>query len=274
MKLGFGLYRHMLNREELRFAVQCGATHLVVHYVDYFNQSDGRNPRGDQPTGGLHGWGCAGDPENLWSVGELTELRQLVESEGLVLYAIENFDPAHWHDVLLDGPRKPEQLENLKTIIRNVGAAGIHHFGYNFSLAGVYGRQKGAFARGGAESVGLSGPMDHTPMPKGMVWNMTYNPELAGAPGAEPDSRALCTHEELWSRLNDFLEAVVPAAEAAGVVLAAHPDDPPLPTVRGTPPSRLSAPHVSTPSRRKTKPEQWLGILSRHPGRNERGKSL
>jgi len=38
MKLGFGLYRHMLSRENYRFARQCGATHLVIHLVDYFNQ--------------------------------------------------------------------------------------------------------------------------------------------------------------------------------------------------------------------------------------------
>ena len=36
MKLGFGLYKHMLNEEHYKFAKQCGATHLVIHLVDYF----------------------------------------------------------------------------------------------------------------------------------------------------------------------------------------------------------------------------------------------
>lgn len=31
MKLGFGLYRHMLTEDYFRFARQCGATHLIVH---------------------------------------------------------------------------------------------------------------------------------------------------------------------------------------------------------------------------------------------------
>ena len=39
MKLGFGLYRHMLNDQHYRFARQCGATHVVVHLVDYFGQN-------------------------------------------------------------------------------------------------------------------------------------------------------------------------------------------------------------------------------------------
>jgi len=94
----------------------------------------------------------------------------------LELAAVENLDPAHWHDVLLDGPRKAEHLQNIKTIIRNVGRAGIPVIGYNFSLAGVAGRIKGPFARGGAISVGMEG-VDETPIPKGMVWNMVYDPD-------------------------------------------------------------------------------------------------
>jgi len=229
MHLGFGLYRHQLDQDHFRFARQCGATHLVVHYCDYFNQGGEENTRSDQPTGGVHGWGRAGDPNKLWSAEELTALRVTVEESGLKLYAIENFDPAHWHDVLLDGPKKKEQLEGLKTIIRNVGRAGIPVFGYNFSIAGVYGRQKGTWARGGAESVGLEGSMDHTSIPDGMVWNMRYREPVG------PGVIAPFSHEELWRRLEDFLGELIPVAEEAGVRLAAHPDDPPLPVVRETP---------------------------------------
>ena len=229
MHLGFGLYRHQLDQAHFRFARQCGATHLVVHYCDYFNQGGAENTRSDQPTGGVHGWGRAGDPNKLWSAEELTALRVTVEESGLKLYAIENFDPAHWHDVLLDGPKKKEQLEGLKTIIRNVGSAGIPVFGYNFSIAGVYGRQKGTWARGGAESVGLEGSMDHTSIPDGMVWNMRYREPVG------PGVIAPFSHEELWKRLEDFLGELIPVAEEAGVRLAAHPDDPPLPVVRDTP---------------------------------------
>ncbi len=225
MKLGLGLYRHQLDEDHFRFARQCGCTHLIVHLVDYFRSSRGNRP-GDQPVGDDAGWGLAGDPNSLWSFEELASLKRRIEEAGLELAAIENFDPAHWHDVLLDGPKKPQQLENLKTIVRNIGRAGIPVMGYNFSIAGVAGRVKGNFARGEAEAVGADGPFDK-PMPRGMVWNMVYDRN------AEPGFVPPATPEQLWNRLRDFLEALLPVAEEAGVKLAAHPDDPPMPTVRG-----------------------------------------
>ena len=227
MKLGLGLYRHQLNAEHYRFARQCGCTHLIIHLVNYFRSSRSNQP-GDQPVGDDTGWGLAGSPDQLWTFEELAAIKKEINAHGLELEAIENFDPAHWHDILLDGPKKLQQIENLKTIIRNVGKAGIPVFGYNFSIAGVAGRVKGKFARGDAEAVGMDGPLDK-PLPNGMVWNMVY--DNSAAPGNIPSA----THEQLWSRLERFLNEVLPVAEAAGVTLAAHPDDPPMPTIRGQP---------------------------------------
>ena len=227
MKLGLGLYRHMLTRANFQFTRQAGATHVVAHLVDYFKGS-AHNPKDNQPTGTGHGWGLAGDPEQLWTVEELRDLRRAVEAEGLKLEAIENFDPAHWHDVLLDGPKRNQQLENVKTILRNLGRAGIPIMGYNFSIAGVCGRTTGPYARGGAMSVGMEGPLDE-PMPNGMVWNMVYDPNAPK--GFVPP----ISSDELWRRFENFLREVLPVAEEANVKLALHPDDPPMPTMRGQP---------------------------------------
>jgi mannonate dehydratase len=223
MKLGLGLYRHMLTAENFRFAKQAGATHIVAHLTDYFRSDDSLSTA----SGGAS-WGHTDSP--LWSYEELRDLRAAINAAGLELAAIENFDPAHWYDVLLDGPRKQEQLENLKRIIRAMGKAGIPCMGYNFSIAGVWGRVNGHWARGGAESVGFIGPdgPQETPIPNGMVWNMVYDRH------APPGTIGEVTPEQIWARLAEFLQEIIPVAEEVGVRLAAHPDDPPLPTLRGT----------------------------------------
>jgi mannonate dehydratase len=223
MHVGLGLYRHMLTADNFRFARQCGCTHIVAHLVDYFQ------------GGQLHGtdatttWGVTQSP--LWTECELTNLVNRVRAAGLQLEAIENFDPAHWYDVLLDGPRRDEQLANLKTIVRTLGKVGIPIMGYNFSIAGVWGHVVGPWARGGAESVALRSAADRPqpPIPHGQVWNMIYDPN------APPGTIAPITSQQLWDRAERLLEELVPVAAEAGVRLAAHPDDPPMPTLRGTP---------------------------------------
>jgi mannonate dehydratase len=208
MNLGLGLYRHMLTPDNFRFAKQAGATHIVAHLVDYFASG----PRIPHSQSAGYGWGITRNQGKLWTVEELTALRQAIEAEGLTLAAVENLDPSHWHDVLLDGPLRDRQLEDVKTIVRNLGAAGIPVLGYNFSVAGVWGHVVGPWARGAAESVGFSaetGPAQ-TPIPNGHVWNMTYDPDAAS--GEVPET----TTDQLWARLQAFLQAVVPVAEEAG----------------------------------------------------------
>src|SRR5438132_3225915 len=204
MKLGLGLYRHMSTQDNFRFAKQAGATHIVAHLVDYFKGTV-KIPS----TNGKINWGISDNRDRLWTYEELRDLKKAINAEGLELAAIENFDPSHWYDVLLDGPYKRKQLENLKTIIRRLGKAGIPCMGYNFSIAGVWGHIQGPFARGSAESIGFSkkdGP-EETPIPLGQVWNMTYDPEAAeGTVGT-------ITSEQLWQRIGDFLKALVPVAE-------------------------------------------------------------
>ena len=222
MKIGLGLYRRMLNDDNFRFARQTGCTHIVAHLVDYFRE--GRI----HSTDATRCWGPAGDADQLWSLEELRDLKAAVNRQGLELAAIENFDPAHWHDVLLTGPRRDQQLEGLKTIIHRMGEVGIPIMGYNFSIAGVWALQELPCARGGAMALAFDNPPHQPGIPNGQVWNMIYDAQ------ASPGEVGAVSEAELWDRLRVFLEAVLPVAEEAGVRLAAHPDDPPMPTLRNT----------------------------------------
>ena len=208
MKLGLGLYTHILNHDNLQFARQAGATHIVAH-----------TPFSDKRK--------AGDYNAVWTYEELSSLRKMINAEGLELEAIENFLAVFWSDILLDGPRKHEQMENIKTLIRNVGKAGIPIFGYNFSLAGVWGRVNGPWARGDADSVAFLNPVQ-TPIPLGTVWDTRVDPD------APAGNLPAVSEKEIWERFEFFLSQIIPVAEEAGVVMALHPDDPPMPELRGT----------------------------------------
>jgi mannonate dehydratase len=223
MRLGLGFYRQQLTPENLRFARQAGASSIVAHLVDYAATLNPAMRRSDVGMGVTHRGG------RLWTVDELAEVKALAEDAGLELAAVENFDPAHWHDVLLDGPRRDDQIADLAETIRRVGAVGIPCIGYCFTLAGVSALKRGPYARGEAETYFFDADPELTeqPIPRGQVWNMTYDLEAEGELGE-------VTVEQMWDRLERFLADLVPVAEEAGVTLAAHPDDPPVRRLRGT----------------------------------------
>ncbi|MEO6436670.1 MAG: mannonate dehydratase [Tepidisphaeraceae bacterium] len=224
MKLGLGLYRQMLTDENFRFARQAGATHIVAHLTDYFRDSK-------IPASSSHGSGWGVSSPQPWTFKQFRDLKGAINRAGLELAALENLEPAHWSDILLDGPRRGPQIEGLKRMIRDAGRAGIPSIGYYFSIAGVWGHSLAPRARGDAESLCFDGGPEQTPIPNGMVWNMVYDP-------AAPAGHIVpVTSEQMWQRLSAFLRELVPVAEEAGVKLAAHPDDPPMPGFRGA--SRL-----------------------------------
>jgi mannonate dehydratase len=213
MKVGLGLYPHLLAPEHFRFARQAGATHIVAH-LPGFARREGR---------GL-------PPSELWTYDELAGLKEGLRAEGLELAAIENFEVEHWYDVLLDGPRRDEQMAGLQTLLRTMGRVGIPVMGYNFSYANVWGHVRGPYARGGARSPGYfaAEAPPETPIPNGTVWGVQYDPS------APPGTVGEVSEEVLWERFERFLKDLVPVAEEAGVRLAMHPADPPMPTLRGT----------------------------------------
>lgn len=224
MRLGLGFHRDRISRDNFRFARQAGCTHVVVHLVERLRE--GLAPSADEFC-----FGMTRARGVVWSYEELASVKKLANDEGLQLEAIENIDPSFWSDILLDGPRKQQQLESLKGLLRDMGRLHIPILGYNFSLAGVWGRVQGPFARGGATVPAFQAnhPLQDKPLPRGQLNNIIYDPNAPHAPIAG------ISRKELWQRLADFLHALVPVAETEGVRLAAHPDDPPLPTLRQTP---------------------------------------
>lgn len=156
---------------------------------------------------------CA-DPEGkpgAWTLDDLQRLRDKVESFGLTLDMIQlplpsnPIETATYPDILLAGPERDRQLDNLCSLIENVATAGIPAAKYNLNLIGIP-RTPDELGRGG--SLNASFRWDKV--------DQSAPPGLAG----------VLSEEENWERIEYFLSRVVPVAEANKVRLACHPHDP------------------------------------------------
>ena len=221
MRVGLTLFGDHLTEDGARYASQLGVSDIVIHLTQYARNADNSAYRAGGVVGPINGE-CIDVP--LWTYDHMAGVVSMLGKHGLKVAALENLSPNFWSDILLDGPKKHEQMDGLKQLVRDAGRAGIPVLGYNFSIAGVWGWQRKRVARGGAMTAVFFGEEfdQQQLMPDGMLWNMRYRP-------AASDGTPINVSEaELWSRLEWFLKELVPVAEKANVRLAAHPDDPPV----------------------------------------------
>ncbi len=168
------------------------------------NHAVGVLPRGSSDWRGTPG-------ELPWEYGPLAVYKEQIEEANFTLDVIEDNPPMD--DVRLGRAGRDEEIEQVCTLIRNMGKLGIPVLCYNWmAVFGWLRTSVAAAGRGGAEVTAY----DHA--------------LLANAP---PPNVGTVTEEQLWQALGYFLERVVPVAEQADVRLAMHPDDPPVPQIRG-----------------------------------------
>ena len=161
--------------------------------------------------------------EGYWTYETLMSLGRACQESGLVLQAIENVPGQFMTDIKFGGPAREHQLDNYCRTVENMGRAGIGILGFNFATTGVWRTEREALGRGGTRVSAFDAAMlesgNEEVGPQGVV---------AGSGGV------MITEEELWRNFEIFLHRVLPVAEAAGVRLALHPDDPPLPAIGPT----------------------------------------
>ena len=145
---------------------------------------------------------------------KLQEQKKRAESYGLeigVALLPQGVGSQHWN-IRLGRPEREQEVEDVCQTIEILGREGISVVEYVFNLAAVYGSQSKPSGRGGA-----------------IVRHFDYE----RAKQASPEPGFAASVEEVWERIAYFLKRVIPVAEMANVKLACHPDDPPVPTIRG-----------------------------------------
>ncbi len=143
---------------------------------------------------------------------ELIAVKRRIESFGMGLSILETAFPMD--QIIVSKPGRERQLEHFKRALGNMGKAGIGTLCYDWmpTELSVVRTSFSRRIRGGAFTSAFDLPSF----------------EAQGGTG-----EATTEDERMWDDLEYFLRACLPAAEAAGVRLALHPDDPPLSPLGG-----------------------------------------
>lgn len=139
----------------------------------------------------------------------LVQAREQIEAYGLKL---NNVFMSCWPEIPLGQPDMEEKIEHWGKLLESLGKAGIPHLGWNFKPMGNF-RTTSDIGRGGAKYSTFDYAEFDTNRPQ------PHDPPVREA--------------EMWKRMEKFLKIVIPVAEKAGVRMALHPDDPPVPEALG-----------------------------------------
>jgi len=152
-----------------------------------------------------------GGPPMPWKEADLRALVERFRRGGLT---VANLMIYGFPKAIYGKPGRDEEIDQVNASIRAAGAAGIPVVEYNFYSHRLVEGYYEELGRGGA---GMT------------AYDYDRTKDLPPLP--EVGTHSL---EAMWSNVTYFLKAVVPVAEKAGVRLALHPSDPPVPLSRGS----------------------------------------
>jgi mannonate dehydratase len=153
------------------------------------------------------------EPRARPTLEAMRERKQLFADSGFQLEVLETAFPMLTSAKWQTGPETDGQVEEALELIRVMGEAGVPVACWNWMAVFNWTRTE------------LSRPT------RGGAVVTAYRHADMGGEADAPE--APISEQQLWEGLHRFMEAAVPVAEAAGVTLALHPDDPPISPIRG-----------------------------------------
>jgi mannonate dehydratase len=150
---------------------------------------------------------------------ELERVQRQAERFGLTVTVVEGYLPIERIKI---GEDDGCELAAMKTLVQQMGDCGVPLLCYNFMAGTDWVRtQLDAPERGGARVTAFR------------LRDVERAMSLSEKPGISENAGLLIDAAALWTNLERFLHELLPVAERAGVTLAMHPDDPPLPELLG-----------------------------------------
>jgi mannonate dehydratase len=152
-----------------------------------------------------------GGPQIPWTEKSLRDIMDQFKEEGLTVInmMIGGFD-----NIIFGREGRDEELSKIKDSITAAGKVGLPVVEYNFYAHRFVDGYYNTTARGGAGTL-----------------SMDYERGKDLQPG--PSEGKPQTAEMMWNNITWFLKEVIPVAEKAGIRMALHPNDPPVPVSHG-----------------------------------------
>lgn len=146
-----------------------------------------------------------------WTIEALKAVKNAYAQRGMEWTVLEGTPPLD--KAKLGLPGRDEEIENFITLMQNMARIKLDVICYNWMPVISWARTD--FERKGRGDA-LVTAFDHE--------------EIKDLPLTEHGE---VSPEKMWNNMEYFLKAVVPEAEKHGIKLALHPDDPPVPSIRG-----------------------------------------
>lgn len=152
-------------------------------------------------------------------LSDLQAICQRIESFGMKLGVIERLVPTL--SIVHNEPERDQQIEDIKTLIRNMGQCGVEVLCYSWMPDDDWQRTDLQVPQRGGSLV--------------TEFDITKPSAVPTDTGFKRSATAPTSASQQWDTLESFLNEVIPVAEDAGVKLSMHPTDPPLPVLRNQP---------------------------------------
>ena len=150
-------------------------------------------------------------PKEGWDFAQLEQRVRMFTENGIKVNVIEG--PTPFENCKLGLPGREQEIDTLHTLMAWMDRLDIRTLCYNWMpVIGWFRSRVDIKTRGGALVTGYK------------------HEDMLDAPLTEA---GIVTADQMWDNLSYFLKAIVPAAERYGINLAIHPDDPPVPSLRG-----------------------------------------
>jgi mannonate dehydratase len=182
-----------VNPDTLRWLAQLGCKHVIYQGTD----------------------GVDAEKKGYWSPGDVRAAKKACEAAGLVLESM--MIPIDFYlQARLGKPGRDKEIENVCRTIRAAGDEGLPMMEWRFWPDFYWDDRVGYFKVQGR------GRAQYTAFDYDRVKDKPPFPEIG-----------VVNEKEMWERFLYFARPIVAAAEKANVRLTMHPNDPPVPVMRG-----------------------------------------